>query len=149
MAKEKDLCQISLKLILKNASNEILALKAVSRGSYAGFYDLPGGRIDEDEFKADFADIISREISEELGDVQFKLQPKIIAFGRHIIPSSLTKTGKDVHVLYLFFEAQYLGGEIKTSDEHAGFEWVNLNKIELEKYFTSGLLEGVRMYLGK
>jgi 8-oxo-dGTP diphosphatase len=126
-----------------------LALKAISRGSYAGFYDLPGGRIDTDEFKTKFADIVSREVGEELGKVKYKLIPKIVAYGRHIIPPYLTKTGKEIHVLYLFFEAKYLGGEIKTSFEHAGFIWLDLKKIELAKYFTSGLLEGVKMYLDK
>ena len=149
MPKEKDLCQISLKLLLKNKRGEILALKAVPHGSYAGFYDLPGGRIDVDEFKTDLADIIAREVAEELGGVQFKLSSKVVAVGRHIIPSSLTKNGKDVHVLYLFFEAKYLGGEIKTSAEHTGFAWLDLKKIKPAKYFTSGILEGVRMYLNK
>jgi 8-oxo-dGTP diphosphatase len=149
MSKEKDLCQISLKLLLKNTSGKILALKAVPRGSYAGFYDLPGGRVDTDEFKTNFADIVSREIAEELGNVQYKLTPKIIAYGRHIIPPYLTKTGKETHVLYLFFGAKFLGGEIKTSDEHAGYDWLDLKNIEPAKYFTSGLLEGVKMYLSK
>jgi 8-oxo-dGTP diphosphatase len=149
MTKEKDLCQISLKLLLKNKSGKILALKAVSRGSYAGFYDLPGGRIDIDEFKTNFTNIIAREVAEELGGVKYKLKPKIVAAGRHIIPPYLTKTGKEIHVLYLFFEAKYLGGEIKTSFEHAGFAWLDLKKIEPAQYFTSGLLEGVRMYLNK
>jgi 8-oxo-dGTP pyrophosphatase MutT (NUDIX family) len=149
MPKEKDLCQISLKLLLKNTNGEILALRAVPHGSYAGFYDLPGGRIDIDEFKTDLADTIAREVTEELGEAKYKLKPGIVAAGRHIIPPYLTKTGKETHVLYLFFEAKYLGGEIKTSAEHTGFAWLDLKKIEPAKYFTSGILEGVRMYLDK
>ena len=149
MPKEKDLCQISLKLLLKNKRGEILALKAVPHGSFAGFYDLPGGRIDVNEFKTNFADIISREVTEELGAVKYKLKPKTVATGRHIIPPFLTKTSKETHVLYLLFEADFLGGEIKTSNEHLGYTWLNLKKIEPAKYFTSGLLEGVKMYLNK
>ena len=62
MEKEKDFYQISLKLLLKNDVNEILALKAVDSGRFAGFYDLPGGRIDVDEFRTDFGEILAREI---------------------------------------------------------------------------------------
>ncbi len=149
MKKEKDFYQVSLKLLLKNSEGKILALKAVDDGSYAGFYDLPGGRIDADEFKADFSDIIAREVAEEIGDVEFRLRQKPVAAGRHLIPASMTGSGKDTHVLYLFFEAQYGGGELKISSEHAGYQWLDLAKIEPTEYFKSGILEGIWMYMGK
>ena len=149
MGKEKDLYQISLKLFLKRNDGKILALKAVDDGSYAGFYDLPGGRIDMDEFGKDFSEIIAREVAEEIGNVEFQLRQKPVAAGRHLIPASMTGSGKDVHVLYLFFEAKYLSGELKISSEHAGYQWLDLAVIDPSEYFTSGILEGVRMYLGK
>lgn len=149
MKKEKDFYQISLKLLLKNNKGEVLALKAVDDGSYAGYYDLPGGRIDTDEFKTDFAEIIIREIAEEIGDIKFQLQKKPAALGRHIIPASITSAGKDIRVLYIFFEALYLDGELKISKEHTGYKWLDLNKIKPTKYFTSGILEGVQMYISE
>ncbi len=103
MAKERGIYQVSLKLLLKNNKGEILALKAADNGSYAGYHDLPGGRIDADEFNTDFTEIIEREVKEEIGD-------------------------------------------IKISDEHSNFKWLNLKDIKLEEYFTSGILEGVKMY---
>ena len=148
MIKEIDSYQISLKLLLKNSDGEILALKA-GRGSIEGYYDFPGGRIDTDEFKTDFANIIAREISEEIGEVKYELNPKPVAVGRHAIPAAMTTRGKDIRILYLFFEAKYLSGEIKISEEHTAIEWVDLNKIDVAKYFTSGFLSGVKMYLGK
>jgi hypothetical protein len=51
--------------------------------------------------------------------------------------------------LLVFFEAEYFGDEIKISDEHTDHKWLDLDKIELEKYFKSGILEGIKMYLGK
>ena len=47
----RDFDQVSLKLILQNSAEEVLCLKAAYKGSFGDFYDLPGGRIDVDEFK--------------------------------------------------------------------------------------------------
>ena len=76
MLKEKDFYQVSLKALIKNQEGKVLALKAVDTGSFAGFYDLPGGRIDMDEFHTAYIDILKREIAEELGVVcKWKLIP--------------------------------------------------------------------------
>ena len=151
MKKERDFYQVSLKLLLKNNEGDILALKGVDNGSFAGYYDLPGGRIDTDEFSTDFSEILKREVEEEIGNPDFKINPKPVAIGRHLIPGSLpmNKTGKDIHILNVFFEAEYFGSDIKISDEHADHKWLNLKEIDLEKYFTSGILAGIKMYLGK
>jgi len=147
MIMEKDFYQVSLKAIIKNNRGEILALEADFSGTMKGFYDLPGGRIDAGEFTVSFSEIIKREIFEEVGNIEFNLNPKPVAIGRHLIPASISKSGSDIHVLYLFFEAEYLTGQIFISNEHTGFKWVDLLKETPEKLFTSGILEGVKMYL--
>ena len=53
---------VSLKLILKNAEGKVLALEAQGNGPMADYYDLPGGRIDEDEIEVPFTKIFEREI---------------------------------------------------------------------------------------
>lgn len=147
MKKEKDFYQISLKLLLKNNNGEVLALKAVDNGSYAGYYDLPGGRIDTDEFDKDFFEIIEREVIEEIGYIKFQVQPRPIAIGRHLIPAAISNKGKDIHVLCVFFEAKYIDGELKISNEHTGYKWIDLSKIKLAEFFKSAILEGIQMYL--
>jgi|SRR3989344_557728 len=147
MKKEKGLYQVSLKVIMKNTKGEILGLKAIDKGSMRGYFDLPGGRIDSDEFYAPFDEIIKREIREEVGDVNYTLNNSPVALGRHLIPSQISSSGKDIKVVYIFFEAKYLKGEIAINDEHLGFEWIDISKIKLEDYFDSGILEGMRMYL--
>jgi len=146
MSKQKDFYQISLKLIIKNNQGEILGLKGLDNGSYKGYYDLPGGRIDTDEFETSLPDIIAREIKEELGDITYRLKNKPVAVGRHFIPASMIDIRKDTRVLYLFFEAEYISGDLKVSDEHNGHQWLNLKEIELTDYFISGILEGIKMY---
>jgi len=145
----KDFYQISLKVILKNDKGEILVLKDLANGSFSGFYDLPGGRIDEEEFGASFTDIIKREIMEEIGNIEISIKQKPVALGRHLIPAKTAFGGKDIHVLYIFFEAQLISGEIKISEEHLGFEWINIDNCDPAKLFKSGILEGINMYLNK
>lgn len=145
----KDFYQISLKVILKNNKGEILILKDQKNGSFTGFYDLPGGRIDEEEFNTSFTKIIKREIIEELGNIEIIIKEKPVALGRHLISTNITSNKKSIRVLYVFFEAELLGGKIKIGEEHTEFEWVNLNNVKTAKLFKSGILEGINMYLNK
>lgn len=143
---EKDFYQISLKLILKNSENKILALKALDNGTYAGFYDLPGGRINKNEFNMPFEKILQREVKEEIGHLSFKLTGlHPVALGKH----KIKQHSKEIHVLYLFFEGSYIKGGIKISDEHSGYEWLDFKKTNLKKYFKSGILEGIDAYFKK
>lgn len=145
----KDFYQVSLKIILKNQRGEVLLLQAIDHGSYAGYYDLPGGRIDVNEFKIFLPEIIEREIIEEIGKIRYKLNEKPVAVGRHLIPEKYLRDKKDIHCFYVFFEAVYISGKIKISSEHVGYKWVDLDKIKLADYFKSGILEGIKMYLDK
>ncbi|MFH1315719.1 MAG: hypothetical protein ABIH67_04990, partial [Candidatus Uhrbacteria bacterium] len=65
------------------------------------------------------------------------------ALGRHKLSSDGT------HVLYVFFEAVYHGGDIKISNEHEGHDWLDLTGANLEDLFKSGNLEGIKMHLEK
>ncbi len=148
MKKEKDFYQVSLKVFLKNNKSEILALKAVEDSTFVGSYDLPGGRINTDEFKIDFNEILKREVEEEIGKVNFRINSKPVAVGRHLIPAARADNGKETHVLYLFFEAEFLDGNITISNEHTDYKWLDLKGIDSKQYFKSGILEGVQMYCG-
>ena len=139
---------ISLKIFINNSSNETLILTAVNNGTFAGYHDLPGGRIDKHEFSVPLLSILQREIEEEVGLTGIVINPKPVAVGRHLILSKFTiEKSRDIPVFYVFYEGTLSSGDVKISDEHGGYKWVDLSKIDLEKYFTSGILEGVRMYL--
>jgi len=84
-----------------------------------------------------------------VGSIKFVLGPKPVAVGRHVIPASMSKNESDIHILYLFYEAKYINGEIGISNEHIGFKWVNFKKEEPAKLLKSGNLEGIKMYLSK
>lgn len=142
------LFHVSLKLLMKNEQGETLLMKSIPTSSIKGFYDLPGGRIDQDEMELDLSEIIARETKEELGDaVQYTLRShKPVAVARHNFWSK--RTGAEVWALQVYFEADYEGGEIAISPEHSGYEWVTLTKDNYEQYFTRGFRAGVQNYFG-
>jgi 8-oxo-dGTP pyrophosphatase MutT (NUDIX family) len=143
MEEKVDSYQVSLKLLLKNDKGEILILKAKEGDISEGYYDLPGGRIDKDEFDKGFADIARREVVEELGQVDILFKPVPVAVSRNFS----NRTGN--RILHIFFEAEYRGGEIRISDEHSSYSWINLDSVDLEEYFTLGILDGIRMHAEK
>ncbi len=147
MAKQRDRYQVSLKALVINEQGELLALNALQSGSFAGYFDLPGGRLDVDEFSTPLVDVLRRELQEEIGDIQVEITESPVAVGRHLIGAESDKSeGESIHVLYLFYKVAYKGGNIKISNEHSGFRWLNLDKHKLPDLFKSGLLEGVSMY---
>lgn len=121
---------VSLKLILKNTEGKILALEAQGNGPMADYYDIPGGRIDEEEIGIPFTEIFTRELQEELGDVKFFVEPRPI--------TALTWTwpnGKQI--AYVYYEGLLISGEPKISEEHLSSKWINLNETEINKHFTT------------
>jgi len=143
----KDFYQVSLKVFLKNSRGEILILKDARGGSYEGFYDLPGGRVDFNEFETPLDKIIRRELKEEIGEVKFDLSLKPVALGRNENPNKQSPLGGLVRIFNIFFEATYKSGEIKISEEHLDFKWEKLKKENLNKLFKFAILEGAKMYL--
>ena len=145
----KDFYQISLKLFLKNTKGQTLILGAGTTGSYAGYFDLPGGRVDDSEFNAPFIDIVKRELKEECGLTDVTIDPTPVALGRHLVPAVQEGLDHDVRVLYVFFEGTLNSGVVVTSFEHTSFKWVDLKSLDLTKYFKSGILEGVKAHVKK
>ena len=141
---KQDFYHVSLKLLLENSEGHMLVLKARDNTNLAGYYDVPGGRIDEDEFTNSFEDILRREVKEEIGDARVHIDLNPVALGRGFYSPI---GGKDIHIFYIFFKADYKGGDIRISHEHTDYLWVNPREVELERLFTSGILEGVKKYI--
>lgn len=143
---ENHFFHVSLKLILKNKDGKILLLKMPDDSSMSEYYDVPGGRITKDEFNISFEETIKREITEELGtDIKYRLNMKPVSYGVHTVFSK--SIGKEIQMLMLFFEAEYLDGAILLSDEHMEYVWENVNDANVKQLFIRGLLEGVSNYL--
>lgn len=101
--------QIAAKSIIKN-NDDILILITSD-----GYYDFPGGRMDESEIDLSLHEVLTRELEEELGG-NFKFNIGDVTF---VSKRRYDKNNKDFRVLAIFFEVNYKGGEVKLSDEHA------------------------------
>lgn len=146
MQHSPDWYNVSLKVFLKNEKGEVLALKAAVDSTMAGFYDFPGGRINDAEFETDYKTLIERELAEELGpNIKYEFNLKPVSFARHHYYSQ--RQGKDIRIFFICFEGKYLGGAIKISAEHSDWAWLDLKTIKPEDYFMAGPLEAVRRYL--
>lgn len=144
----KDVYQISVKAVIVRPDGKVLGLNGKNGGLFEGFYDMPGGRVETDEFSTPLTEIIQREIKEETGLVDVEIEENPVSLGRHL-SKDLDSEGNRVRVLYVFFRARIHGNieTIKISDEHEGYAWLELTKENVPTYFTSGMLEGMRGYL--
>jgi 8-oxo-dGTP pyrophosphatase MutT (NUDIX family) len=113
------LFQISIKIILVKG-NKILALKTNDN-----YLDFPGGRLDHTEVNLDHRTVAQREIEEELG-ANLKVNIGKLAF---VSRRSYTKDGVENNVIAIFYQADYLSGEIQLSDEHVHAGWIDPNDI--------------------
>lgn len=142
---ENHFFHVSLKLILKNKEGEILLLKMPDTSTMAGYYDLLGGRISTGKHGVPFIESIRREVEEEVGSsFEFEIDERPVSYGIHTVPSGPTR--KEVQILMLFFEAKYIKGEIKLSEEHKEYAWLDITEQNLKKYFVRGLLQGMSSY---
>ncbi len=125
--------QITIKLLLWDR-NFFLYLR--DRITNQG--DLPGGRIQQDEIYR-LEEALIREIREELGEIQYEIQPKPV----FVFPHFISKDNEDA--LLVLYSGNYWGGKIQLSNEHTEYLWIHKND-RLEKYFSDTFLKGLREY---
>lgn len=89
--------------------------------------DFPGGKIQEGEAKdGDASSLIrslQREVMEETGLVIEVFNPFAVWY--HEFPKNHRNYGKRVYLVA--FKCKYVSGELKLSDEHDNFKWVDRN----------------------
>ncbi len=108
-------------LILKN--NKFLAMYTIDNG--VKYWDLPGGRM---EFGETAEDTLTREIREELG---VEIRPiKLIDTWNYKRDESFQITG-------VIYHSEIITGEIRISEEHDGYEWIDIN--DIGKTFNRGI----------
>ncbi len=129
--------QITQKLFLRDGEKFL-----VLRDKKSGYGDLPGGRMDQNEFYEDWMKSIEREIREELGeDVSITVDQKPFLIHKH-------RVNEGNHpCIILGYHAKLLKGNIRMSDEHDFMEWVNVKNYNPSPLFTEYMLEAVQVYL--
>ncbi len=113
---------VALKILLKRGDDYLFLTDA-----FDGFFDFPGGRIDDVEHLTSLPDIIAREVREELGEnVRYTLGKPIFQYRRH-------RESKNWHVFVTVYEADYISGEITLSAEHSDFQWIHKINTNLQE----------------
>ena len=110
-----------------------------------GDWDLPGGRIKKDEFNVPLEQIVTRKLSEELGNDVLYALGKPIVFMRHE-RTEAAQGNPTVRIFAVGYEATFQGGEIKLSSRHTELQWVDIKTFKPKDYFTDGWLKGVEEY---
>lgn len=123
--------QVGVKVLVKNDNGKFLLLERAgvmpSDGQY--YWDIPGGRINEDE---PLLQALQREVTEETG-LTLKDEPDLL-FAQDIFVEKA-----DLHVVRLTYTGN-ASGDVVLSDEHSSHQWVT--KAEL-------LAENIDPYLRK
>lgn len=99
-------------IVVANGQGNILVLKRSSAEKYCpNFWDLPGGKIENDETLLEAA---KRESKEESG-LDAKLEQE------HFYVYHCQDVDLDIYG----FKASIVGGKVLLSDEHTEFKWVS------------------------
>lgn len=118
------------KVIIKNSSNEILLLQAKAKDvavSTSPYWDLPGGRLEEGQ---DFEATLKRELYEETG-MDLKQLDDLSLLTVAISNRNARWHRQSIGLLLVVYRSTIVKTDIKLSEEHLAFAWVN--KTEAKK----------------
>jgi len=115
--------QVGVKVLIKNSRGEYLFIRRstiLSTDVSEPSWDIPGGRIEPDEY---LPEALRREVQEEVGhDIQSI--PVLIAAQDIFVPS------KELHVVRLTYMLEENVDDIALSDEHEEYVWVHESQLE-------------------
>ncbi|MFA6475204.1 MAG: NUDIX domain-containing protein [Patescibacteria group bacterium] len=131
--------QKSVGAVILNAKQQVLIMYSAKNH----YWEFPKGKVESGEKELD---TLKREIFEETGIQRFRLHPRFreYLYYRFRVKNLLIQK---VVVYYLF----KTGAEIKVSDEHKDFKWVELNDVAhyLKHINQRDLIKRVRLFLAK
>ena len=103
--------------------------------------DFPGGKVQEGE--TNFIESLKREVREET-DLEIKVGSPFVTW-RFEYPEGHKRSGQQIYLVG--YKCKYISGEVKLSEEHEQYHWVNKDDFKkvknspidyykaLEKYF--------------
>lgn len=141
----KDVYFVAVKVFLEDDKGNFLITK-----DCFGDWDLPGGRLRENDFEIPLEQIIERKMHEELGDrIVYELGETVVHM-RHERNEILETGAREKRRIFAIgYSAIYKAGEIALGKNHEEFEWVSIKDFEPDKYFNGGWLKGIQEYLQK
>jgi mutator protein MutT len=124
---------VAAKAIVRDGNGRILLIRRpVDAARQPGLWDLPGGKMDPGET---LQDTLVREAREETGIAVSVGAP--IHIGHFAMDP--------VWVTCVSFACDYTGGEIRLSDEHDDFAWIDVAEID-DRDYAIGIREQLDRY---
>jgi 8-oxo-dGTP diphosphatase len=113
--------QIGVKVLIQNSNNEYLFLQRsqLLSSDVKSSWDIPGGRINPDEY---LDDALVREVFEETG-ATLDGEPRLLA------AQDIFVNAKDLHVVRLTYSMVADITNIILSDEHQDYTWRQLDDV--------------------
>lgn len=141
----KDLYFVAVKIFLLDKDNNLLITK-----DRFGDWDIPGGRLKENDFNISLEMVLDRKIKEELGNnILYKIGDPVV-FMRHERDEILYSGNREKRRIFAVgYEGKYSGGDLNLGKNHEKCEWVPLNNFVPENYFTGGWLQGIKDFQDK
>lgn len=145
MNQSKDTYFVAVKVFLEDGKGNLLITK-----DRFGDWDIPGGRLRENDFDVPLDQVIARKMVEELGSHVIYQLGKPTVFMRHERNELLSSGEKQKRRIFaLGYSATYKGGKIELGKNHERLEWVDLKNFNPKDFFTGGWLKGVEEYISK
>lgn len=145
MTTEKDQYFVAVKIFLEDQKGNFLITK-----DRFGDWDIPGGRLRQNDFDTSLDDVVKRKLAEEVGTEVLYTLGEPIVFMRHerneILPSGERAPRR---IFAIGYEAIYTGGSIKLGSNHTEYKWVSPSDFKPEEFFTGGWLKGVKEYISR
>jgi 8-oxo-dGTP diphosphatase len=117
---------LSAKVVIRDKEGRCLLLKrSMSSKGNPGKWDLPGGKVDAGE---SLEEGLLREVREE-GGLTISLR-RVLGAAESESPTK--------RVAYLIFEGRLVSGEVRLSDEHDDFIWIDrkdLGSVDIAEQF--------------
>ena len=108
---------LSMKVVIRDMAGRCLVIqRSAASKNNAGKWDFPGGKVDPGER---FDQALAREVLEETG-----LTVELTG-----LAGSAQSQAPGRMVVYLIMEARLVAGEVRLSDEHSAFRWVEPSEL--------------------
>lgn len=114
--------QVAAKALIVNREGKVLILREPAKnnmGSQDGLYGVAGGRMEPDE---NYEQALHREVFEETGLKVEILYPIFVGEWSPVIK------GKKHHIVAIFSVCKAKSTDVKLSDEHDDYKWIDANK---------------------
>jgi 8-oxo-dGTP diphosphatase len=126
---------VAAKAIIRRGDGRILIIKRASEsGTDADCWDLPGGKMGYGET---IREVLVREVREETG-LEVSVGP--VVHVSHFIKEPFWVT-------CITFACDYEDGEIRLSEEHSDFAWIEASEIP-ERTYGIGIRQQLDAYVG-